>query len=163
MAKALESVEYVVKSAFVALIVSFVVFNGNVPPATAGEALASVGAGLGASHVYAYEIPALLNQEERKWFQVFQEGNLLSEGWQDISAEILARTPPEQRPAQKVALDNLGRKIGMEWCRPNSVRKVNSSMLMAWGDILRTTARKNPQQLAKAIAYIDQKVDAALD
>jgi hypothetical protein len=51
----------------------------------------------------------------------------------------------------------------MEWCRPNATRKVDSSMLQDWGDILRKTARKNPQQLAKAIAYIDQEVDAVLD
>jgi hypothetical protein len=51
----------------------------------------------------------------------------------------------------------------MEWCRPNAVRKVNSSMLQEWGDILKKTARKNPQQLASAIAYIDQELDAVLD
>jgi len=138
-------------------------FNGKIPSATAGDALASVTAGSGGGHAHTYEIPASLTPEERRWFRVFQEGNIFSDGWQDISSEILARTPPEQQPAQKVALDNLGRKIGMEWCRPNSVRKVNSSMLSAWGDILRATARKDPQQLPRAIAYIDQKVDAALD
>ncbi|WP_310598698.1 hypothetical protein [Desulfobulbus sp.] len=151
------------KNAIAALTLSVAVFSGNIPPVTAGDALASVATGPAAGHTYSYEIPSSLNSEERKWFQIFQEGNLLSEGWQDISAEILAKTPPEQRPAQKVALDNLGKKIGMEWCRPNAVRRVDSSMLVAWGDILRTTARKNPQQLAMAIAYIDQKVDAALD
>jgi hypothetical protein len=36
-------------------------------------------------------------------------------------------------------------------------------MLLEWGDILRKTARTNPQQLAKAIEYIDQEVDAVLD
>jgi hypothetical protein len=75
----------------------------------------------------------------------------------------MAKTPPEQQASQKVALDNLGRKIGMEWCRPNAVRKVNSSMLKEWGDILRKTARTNPQELPSAIAFIDRKVDAVLD
>lgn len=133
---------------------------GNVTQAAAGEAQASTlsrGAG------YHYEIPANLSPEEKTWFKVFQEGNFLSIGWQEISAEIMAKTPPEQRSTQKAALENLGNKIGMEWCRPNRVRKVDSSMLVEWGDILRKTARKNPQQLAKAIAYIDQEVDAVLD
>lgn len=112
---------------------------------------------------YQYEIPENLTPEERNWFKTFQEGNFLSEGWQNISAEIMAKTPPAQQPAQKIALANLGRKIGMEWCRANAVRKVNSSMLKEWGDILRNTARTNPQQLASAIAFIDQKVDAVLD
>ena len=128
--------------------------------ASASEAQAALMAG---SAGHRYVIPAKLSAEEQRWFKVFQDGNLVSEGWQEISAEILAKTPPEQRPAQKEALENLGTKIGTEWCRPNGVRKVNSSMLLEWGDILRKTARTNPQQLAKAIAYIDHEVDAVLD
>lgn len=132
----------------------------SVTPSLASEAQAAL---TGRTSAYQYAIPAKLSTEERRWFKVFQEGNFLSDGWQEISAEILAKTPAEQRPAQKAALDNLGTKIGMEWCRPNATRKVDSSMLQEWGDILRKTARKNPQQLAKAIAYIDQEVDAVLD
>lgn len=113
--------------------------------------------------IYSYEIPANLTPEERAWFKTFQEGNFLSDGWQSISAEIMAKTPPEQQADQKIALDNLGRKIGIEWCRANAVRKVNSSMLKEWGDILRKTARTNPQELPAAIAFIDRKVNAVLD
>jgi hypothetical protein len=149
-----------VKNVIAAFIISFALFHANAMPASAREAIASA---TGQETGYTYEIPASFTPEERKWFKVFQEGNFLSDGWQDIAAEILAKTSPESRPAQKVALDNLGRKIGMEWCRANSVRKVDSAMLSAWGDFLRATARKNPQQLAQAIAFIDQKVDAALD
>ena len=112
---------------------------------------------------FSYTIPAHLTVEERRWFKTFQEGNFLSDGWQSISAEIMSRTPPEQQAAQKIALENLGNKIGMEWARPNAVRKVNSSMLKEWGDILRKTARSNPRQLASAIAYIDREVDSVLD
>jgi hypothetical protein len=130
------------------------------PSSFASEAQAAL---TGRMPGYQYEIPTTLNAEERHWFKVFQEGNFLSDGWQDISTEILAKTPPEQRQAQRTALDNLGKKIGMAWCRPNSIRKVDSSMLQDWGDILRKTARRNPQQLVKAIAYIDQEVDAVLD
>jgi hypothetical protein len=110
-----------------------------------------------------YEIPPKLNPDEKRWFKIFQEGNVLSDGWQEISAEILAKTPAAQRQAQRRALENLGNKIGMEWSRPNAIRKVNSSMLKQWGDILRKTARTNPKQLARAIAFIDQEVDAVLD
>lgn len=148
------------KNALAAFIVSVAVLSGNALPVAAREAVASM---TGPEAGHAYEIPASLTPEERKWFRVFQEGNFLSDGWQDIAAEILAKTAPEERPAQKVALDDLGRKIGMEWCRPNSVRRVNSAMLSAWGDILRATARKNPQQLAWAISFINQKVDAAIN
>jgi len=112
---------------------------------------------------YDYAIPENLNEEERSWFKIFQEGNLLVNGWQEISAEILAKTPAEHRQDQKVALANLGKKIGMEWCRANHVRKVSTSMLQDWGGLLRKTARKNPQQLAQAIAYIDQELEAILN
>jgi hypothetical protein len=130
-------------------------------PSCASEAQAALTTGR--TQGRHYEIPSQLNSEERRWFRVFQEGNFLSDGWQDISTEILAKTPPEQRQEQKTALEHLGNKIGLEWSRPNTVRKVDSSMLQEWGDILRKTARSNPKQLAKAIAYIDQEVDAVLD
>jgi len=128
--------------------------------ALANEAQAAL---TGRSSTCRYEIPESLNADEKYWFKVFQEGNILAIGWQEISAEIMAKTPPDQRPEQKIALDNLGRKIGMEWSRPNSVRKVSSSMLQEWGSILRKTAKKNPQQLAQAIVFINQEVDAVLD
>ena len=112
---------------------------------------------------YNYVIPAHLTAEEKGWFKTFQDGNFLSIGWQEISAEIMDKTPPDQKAAQLEALEALGTKIGLEWCRPNAVRKVNSSMLKEWGDILRKTARTNPAQLASAIAFIDRKVDSVLD
>jgi len=149
-----------VRRVFSGVVVFSVLLSLSGSPAFANEAQAAL---TGRTSVYQYEIPGNLSPEEKKWFKTFQEGNFLSEGWQKISADIMAKTPPAQRPSQKVALDNLGRKIGMEWCRPNAVRKVNSSMLQEWGDILKKTARKNPQQLASAIAYIDQELDAVLD
>jgi len=142
------------------MVCVWMVLAGSVTPSCAGEAQAAL---TGRMPGYQYEIPAKLSPEEKTWFRTFQEGNILSIGWQEISAEILAKTPAEQQQAQRAALEQLGNKIGIEWSRPNTIRKVNSSMLLEWGDILRTTARKNPQQLAKAIAYIDQEVDAVLD
>ena len=132
----------------------------SVVPSLANEAQAAL---MGRQSAYQYTIPEHLSTEEKSWFRTFQEGNILSMGWQEISAEILARTSPDQRQEQRIALENLGRKIGMEWCRPNRVRKVDSSMLQDWGGLLRKTAKKNPKQLTQAIAYIDQELDAVLD
>jgi hypothetical protein len=117
----------------------------------------------GRTTAYRYEIPESLTSEEKSWFKVFQDGNILAMGWQEISTEILARTSPDKRQEQRIALESLGRKIGMEWCRQNRVRKVNTSMLQEWGGVLRKTAKKNPQQLAQAITYINQELDAVLD
>ena len=111
----------------------------------------------------AYVVPAHLSDEEKRWFKTFHEGNFLSEGWQEITAYLLARTPAEQQARQKNALDNLGRKIALEWCRDNDVRKVDSTMLQEWGGLLKKTANTNPADLPKTIAYIDEEVDAVLD
>ncbi len=126
----------------------------------ANEAQASL---MGRPVASSYVVPENLTPDEKFWFKVFQEGNMLVEGWQEISAIILDHTSAEQRQAQRVALEHLGEKIGLEWCRPNKVRKVTTSMLQDWGRLLRKTAKKNPQQLAQALVIIDKQVDAALD
>ena len=107
--------------------------------------------------------PTSHSSEQEGWFKTFQDGNILSKGWREISAEIMTDLPPEQRSSQKVLLDDLGRKIGMEWSRPNSVRRINSRMLIHWGDELRKVAHQNPGQLAATIACINREVDSILD
>lgn len=126
----------------------------------AADAQASLQAG--AAH-QGYVVPGNLSPEEKRWFKTFHEGNFLSEGWQEITAYLLVRTPEDQRKAQQTALDNLGRKIALEWCRANNVRKVDSAMLQEWGDLLKKTADENPAELPKTIAFIDQEVEAVLD
>jgi len=132
----------------------------TVQPAKASEAQAAL---MGSALDRGYVIPDHLSSEEKKWFKVFQEGNMLAAGWQKITADILASAPVEEHPVQRIALENLGLKIGQEWSRPNDVRKVDSSMLREWGGILKKTARENPRQLTSAIAYIDRQVDDLLD
>lgn len=139
------------------IIFSALVYGTPAPASEAQAALTS------RSSTHRYEIPESLSADEKSWFKVFQDGNFLAMGWQEITSEIMARTPPEKQHEQKLALDALGKKIGMEWSRPNKVRKVSTSMLQDWGDILRNTAKKNPQQLTRAIAHIDHEVDAVLD
>ncbi|MDX9834947.1 MAG: hypothetical protein RBT36_06965 [Desulfobulbus sp.] len=104
-----------------------------------------------------------LSAEEKRWLKTFYEGNLLADGWHEITTYLLSRTPEEERLDQRVALDNLGRKIVLEWVRPNHVRKVDTDMLRDWGGVLKKTAKQNPQQLAQVIATIDQELEAVLD
>jgi hypothetical protein len=153
-----------VKNIFTGMLLCFLVLAWAVGLASAADdAQAALTSRDSQPTEWRYVIPDSLSAEEKRWFKAFQEGNFFSEGWQDITAEILAKTPPEQRPIRKIALENLGSKIAMEWCRTNAVRKVDSSMLQEWGDVLRSAARKNPAKLPQAIAYIDQEVDAVLD
>lgn len=108
------------------------------------------------------ELPEL-TAEEKAWFVKFQEGYLLIDGWQDISAEILAKTPEVLRADQKVVLDELGKKIGLEWCKDNTIRKVDNSMLKEWGKVLKKTVSDNPEQLSQVLASIKKRVDQALE
>ena len=128
------------------------------PSAWANNAQAALTDGAG-----GHEVPGHLSAEEKRWCKTSYEGNLLADGWHEITAYLLSRTPEEERAAQRVALDNLGRKIVLEWARPNDVRKVDTDMLRDWGGVLKKTARENPEQLARVIAVIDQEVEAALD
>ena len=143
---------------FFAVLLALLVVCGR--SAIASDAQAALQSGYAS---LPYSIPEHLSNEEKRWFKTFHEGNFLSEGWQEITAYLLARTPEEQRQAQKAALDSLGKKIALEWCRANDVRKVDSSMLQDWGDQLKKAADENPVELPRTIAFIDQEVEAVLD
>jgi hypothetical protein len=104
-----------------------------------------------------------LTVEEQQWYKTFQEGTFLVAGWKDITKEILANTPEELREHQQHRLEQLGRKIGMEWSKENAVRRVDNRMLKQWGKELKKAAKKNPTQLPEVIASIDQQLDDLLN
>jgi len=104
-----------------------------------------------------------LTPEEREWYKTFQEGTFLFSGWKQISKEILESTPAELREHQRQRLEQLGRKIGMEWSRENAVRRVDNKMLKEWGHTLKKTARTNPEHLPEVIASIDEQLNSILN
>jgi len=104
-----------------------------------------------------------LSQEERKWFKTFQDGTFLVDGWKEITRELLNSTPKRLRESQKKHLEQLGLKIGLEWSKSNSIRRVDTKMLQQWGKALKKTAKKNPGQLPEIIASIDQELDEILN
>ena len=106
-----------------------------------------------------YTLPQNLTAEERKWYETFQHGNMLADGWLDISRDILGRLPAETRPEQTANLRRLGDKIGREWCKDNKARKIDTGMLKAWGKQLKDAAKKGPQDLTRALALINGQVD----
>ena len=87
---------------------------------------------------------------------------MLVDGWQDITREILAKMPPEKREEQRRILEKLGEKIGREWARDNSIRKIDTDMLRQWGKELRKTADQRPEQLPEVIHNLVKKVDSIL-
>lgn len=112
-----------------------------------------------ASPSIGYTVPTELSADERHWFVKFQEGNLFVDGWQDITASILEKVPAEQKAQQKALLDTLGMRIGIEWCKDNAVRKVNTDMLKMWGKQLKTTVKNNPENIGAVLSSISSKVD----
>ncbi len=109
-----------------------------------------------------YSIPHNISAEERKWYKTFQEGNMLADGWVDITKDILAKLPAEEQPSHQKSLLQLGDKIGREWAKKNGKRKIDTDMLKKWGKQLKDASQKNPEALTLAIASIDRQVDGIL-
>lgn len=110
----------------------------------------------------SYSIPHNISAEERKWYKTFQEGNMLADGWVDISKDILAKLPAAEQPQHQKSLLQLGDKIGREWAKKNDSRKIDTDMLKKWGKELKDASKKNPEALTLAISSIDRQVDGIL-
>lgn len=103
--------------------------------------------------------PKKLSAEEKEWFTSFQEGTFYAQGWQDITSKILDKIKEEsERKRLRHSLNLLGIRIGCEWSKDNSVRKINTDMLEQWGAKLQKTAEEKPDELPVLIANIRQKV-----
>ncbi|WP_457574732.1 hypothetical protein [Desulfolithobacter sp.] len=107
--------------------------------------------------------PQELSERERAWLETFYKGNMLADGWERITEEILSKTPREMQEEQKKVLEVLGEKIGREWCRDNEVRRIDTRMLRLWGERLKQAAEEDPRKLVEVIRKIDQKVDEILN
>lgn len=126
----------------------------------AGVAEASTGRPDGYQHNYDLSD---LSPEERDWFVKFIEGTFFADGWQEIADEILVQLPEDLRRQKQRKLNELGNKIGREWCKDNDIRKIDTDMLKQWGYLLRSTAEDDPHLLANIIDHIDGEVDSLID
>ncbi|WP_456387464.1 hypothetical protein [Desulfolithobacter sp.] len=104
-----------------------------------------------------------LTERERAWLETFYKGNMLADGWERVTEEILDKTPLEMQEEQKKVLEILGEKIGREWCRDNRVRRIDTRMLRQWGEKLKQAAGEDSRKLAETIREIDQKVNEILN
>ena len=102
------------------------------------------------------------NSEEQKWFKKFYDGTLLVKGWKHRVKEISECVSVDQREGIKNQLEILGEKIGREWSRDNSVRKIDTSMLQTWGDSLLKVKKDGIEVIDKKIASINEEVDKLL-
>lgn len=144
---------------FIALLMHMVF---TVPSSNSYASVAEASMGPHQDFLSTYDLSAL-SPEEKKWFVTFVEGTFFADGWQEIANSILARFPGEERQLKQRELRELGFKIGREWCKQNSIRKIDTGQLKEWGHLLKSTANDNPDQLSEIIDHIDGEVESLLD
>lgn len=103
-----------------------------------------------------------LGEKERAWYETFQEGGLLFDGWQEISDKVVAKVPEDKKVKTKVTMLALGLKIGCEWSKENEVRKISTDMLKDWGKMIRKTVKNSPESIFVVISSIESEVDTIL-
>jgi len=108
------------------------------------------------------EVLDQLSEEERQWYQRFQEGVLFFDGWSEISEELLAIFPEEEWPSRKVMMQRLGVKIGTEWAKDNKTRKIDTDMIRQWGDLLRGAFSQGSEETLAVLHQIEVEVDSIL-
>jgi hypothetical protein len=82
-------------------------------------------------------------EQYRGWVQTFYNGNLLSEGWSKFGEVTVSTVKSAARRHAVIAqINELGRIIGLEWAKDSSVRKITTSDLRRWNEVL-ATARQN--------------------
>ncbi|MDY6981525.1 MAG: hypothetical protein SV422_00405 [Pseudomonadota bacterium] len=70
------------------------------------------------------------------WVTRFYTGNGPVPGWLDMTEQVLERLPPERRGNIEARLFDLGGRIGAEWAKDNSVRRINTRAAGVWRDAL---------------------------
>lgn len=104
----------------------------------------------------------MANKDQQEWYKKFYEGTFLVKGWKSRINEMLKGLPPEDKGEMGEQLENLGKKIGMEWSKPNDVRKIGTAQLQQWGKDLQNAKQKGPKVLTDRIQQLDREVDKKL-
>lgn len=111
----------------------------------------------------SYEtLVAKLTSEEQRWYHKFQHGFLVFDGWQHISEELISIFPNEKKSEIVLFLDKLGTRIGTEWCRDNSVRRIDTDHLQKWGDKLKESKKKGTDAVISTLGEISDAVTLLL-
>ncbi len=104
----------------------------------------------------------MAEKDQQEWYKKFYEGTFLVQGWKSRIKEILKGLSTEDKKEMGELLENLGKKIGMEWARANDVRKIDTSQLKQWGNDLQKAGKTGSTALAKQIRQLDEEVDRRL-
>ena len=104
----------------------------------------------------------MVEKNQQEWYKKFYEGTFLVQGWKSRIKEILKGLSIEEKKEMGELLENLGKKIGMEWAKGNDVRKIDTSQLQQWGKDLQKAGKTGTAALAGQIRKLDEEVDRRL-
>ena len=102
------------------------------------------------------------NKDQKEWYRKFYEGTFLVKGWKSRINDILRGISPEDKGEMGELLETLGKRIGTEWAKDNSVRKIDTAQLQQWGNDLQDAGKKGPEALAGRIQKLNVEVDKKL-
>jgi hypothetical protein len=104
----------------------------------------------------------MTEKDQQEWYRKFYEGTFLIKGWKGRMNEILKGVPSEEKEEMGGLLENLGKKIGMEWARENDVRKIDTAQLQKWGKDLQNAQKKGTKALRERVRELNEEVDQLL-
>ena len=104
----------------------------------------------------------MANKDQQEWYNKFYEGTFLAKGWKSRMNEILKGLSPEDKGKMGKQLETIGKNIGMEWAKPNDVRKIDTAQLQRWGKDLQNASQKGAEALTGQIQQLNGEVDKKL-
>lgn len=104
----------------------------------------------------------IMANNEEKDLRKFFEGTFVIKGWNARSKEILQAVREEDRKNVGSLLENLGDRIGREWVKDKSIRKIDTMMLQKWGGQLKKAKKMGSDELMDEIGRINDEVNDML-
>ncbi len=117
----------------------------------------------GGGNITSNQLVEQLTEEEWHWYDKFQHGLMFFDGWKNISKNILASLPHEEKTGVKKLLDTMGLRIGTEWSKDNNIRKIDTDQLRSWGKRLEKARREKTINLKETVQIISIEVDSILE
>ncbi len=97
-----------------------------------------------------------------QWVEQFYQGvDLYPLGWSELERALLAELDGPLREQAAPRLDRLGRKVGADWAKHNTLRLVTNAMLLVWSQVIQEAVDSG--LILTALVVIEEDVDALLD
>ena len=107
------------------------------------------------------------DSDHRRWHRRFWTGNCAGLGlfcsagspnWNDQADQLISRAAPADRSAIRIRVCRLGQRIGHEWAKDNSIRRINTRDLTEFYGIL-----KDATDISLALGVVEGRTDRALN